>query len=286
MWWKGRRYSRKLYTTEGQCMQKAPKPCPEKLIGLVRVSTGKQAESGLGLEAQQSAIDAFRLSRNALLIKTYVEVESGKHDDIEDRPMLRAAVAHAKRSGARLVIAKLDRLLRSIPMLAYLKTSNIRFVACDNPEANELTVDILASVAANERRQISTRTREALAAYKAHRRVSRRVGLLHPGGVPPEVVEATAGKLGASLPQCRTLTAEAMARGRGKSARVRRAGAIEAYEDLAGYMKELRGDGPPGGLTLLAIAQRLNEDGHTTRRGKPWNAVQVMRVLRRFEATA
>src|SRR3954447_15928551 len=190
-------------------MHNVPRAGPEKLIGLIQVSTGRQAESGLGLEAQQAAIEAFRLARDATLIKTYVEVESGKHDEIEDRPMLRAAVAHAKRSGARLVIAKLDRLLRSIPMLAYLKTSGVRFVACDNPEANELTVDILASVAANERRQISTRTREALAVFKAEKRIPRRIKLLYPDGVPTAVAAATAGKLGASLPQCRTLGPEA-----------------------------------------------------------------------------
>ena len=142
------------------------------------------------------------------LIKTYVEVESGMHDDVDGRPQLRAAAAHANYARARLVIAKIDRLVRSIPVMAYLKQQRVQFVACDNPHANELTIDILVAVAADEGRRISQRTRDALAAYKAGRRVSKRTRALHPDGVPPEVIEATAGKLGASLPQCRNLDDE------------------------------------------------------------------------------
>src|SRR4051812_49917714 len=89
-----------------------------KLIGLVRVSTGKQGESGLGLEAQESAIEAYRRQVGGAVIKTYREVESGTHDSIEDRPQLRAAAAHARRSGATLVIAKIDRLVRSTVIAA------------------------------------------------------------------------------------------------------------------------------------------------------------------------
>lgn len=248
-----------------------------KLVGLVRVSTGKQGESGLGLEAQQATIEAYRHQHNGILIKSYVEIESGTHDAIEDRPQLRAAVAHARRSGARLVIAKIDRLVRSTVIAAYLKTSGVQFIACDNPYANELTIDILVAVAADEARRISTRTKEALKAYRASGRISKRIRLLYPDGVPPEVVEATAGKLGASLPQCRSLTPDGRARGQVRSAKVRAAAAAEAYADLAEYMQELRS----GGGSLRAIADRLNADGHTTRRGRPWNPTQVKRVLDR-----
>lgn len=256
----------------------AAAPGQVKMIGLVRVSTGKQGESGLGLEAQQATIEAYRSQHNGLLIKSYVEIESGTHDDIGDRPQLRAAVAHARRSGARLVIAKIDRLVRSTVIAAYLKTSGVQFIACDNPYANELTIDILVAVAADEARRISTRTKEALGAYRASGRVSKRIKLLYPDGVPPEIVEATAGKLGASLPQCRSLTPDGRARGQARSAKVRAAAAAEAYSDLAEYMHELRSEGRP----LRAIADRLNADGHTTRRGRPWNPVQVKRVLDRF----
>jgi DNA invertase Pin-like site-specific DNA recombinase len=227
----------------------------EKFIGLRRVSTGKQAESGLGLEAQQAAIEAYRNQHSGVLIKTYTEVESGGHDSIEERPQLRAAVAHARRSGATLVIAKIDRLVRSVVIGGYLKTSGVKFVACDNLYANELTIDILVAVAADERRRISARTREALAAYKAGRWVSKRIKLMYPEGVPARVVRETAGKLGASLPQCRNLTADGRTRGLARSARVRSARAVEVYADLAEHIQELR----RRGLKLREIAKSLSQ---------------------------
>jgi DNA invertase Pin-like site-specific DNA recombinase len=249
-----------------------------RLVGLVRVSTDRQGESGLGLEAQEAAIEAYRQATGSTLLKTYIEVESGMHDDIESRPQLRAAVAHTKRAGAVLTIAKIDRMVRSTVVMAYLKTSKVRFVACDNPYANELTIDILVAVAADEGRRISIRTKDALRAYKATGRVSRRIRAMYPNGVPSEVVEAKAGKLGASLPECRNLTPDARAKGTTKSVAVRKAGAIDAYADLAPFIRELH----DAGLTLRAIADRLDGEGHTTRRGRSWNPTQVSRVLERF----
>jgi DNA invertase Pin-like site-specific DNA recombinase len=253
---------------------------PTKMIGLIRVSTGKQGESGLGLEAQEAAIEEHRKRNDGILIKTYKEIESGTHDSIGDRPQLRAAVAHARRSGATLVIAKIDRLVRSTVIGAYLKQSGVKFQACDNPYANELTIDILVAVAADEGRRISTRTKEALAQYKAQGRVSKRIRLKYPKGVPAAIVKETAGKLGASLPQCRhNLTPEGMARGRARSIKVRQAKAVTEYADLSEYMIELRNQG----CTLRQIAQALTRDGHHTRRGKPWNPTQVWRILERLD---
>jgi DNA invertase Pin-like site-specific DNA recombinase len=101
----------------------------QNLVGLVRVSTDRQGESGLGLGAQEAAIEAYRAATGGTLLKTYVEVESGMHDDVESRPQLRAAVAHARRADAVLIIAKIDRMVRSTVVMAYLKTSKVRFVA-------------------------------------------------------------------------------------------------------------------------------------------------------------
>lgn len=248
-----------------------------KLVGLVRVSTDRQGESGLGLEAQTAAIEAHRAAMGGELLRTYAEVESGTHDDVAARPELLKAVAHARRAGATLVIAKIDRLVRSTVVMAYLKTSRVKFVACDNPYANELTIDILVAVAADEGRRISLRTREALKAYKAGKRVSKRIRLLYPAGVPEEVALATGGKLGAELPQCRNLTAAGRSKGVARSAAVRRVQAVEAYADLAPWIAELRSEGK----SLEAIAAALNAEGHTTRQGKAWNKVQVNRVLGR-----
>jgi DNA invertase Pin-like site-specific DNA recombinase len=253
---------------------------PEPLIGLIRVSTQKQGESGLGLDAQGADIEAYRKRVGGRLIRTYTEIESGKYDEIDDRPQLRAAVAHARRSGATLVIGKLDRLVRSIPMLAYLKKSEVKFIACDNSSANEVMIDILVAIAANERRLISRRTKDALKAYKAGKRVSKRIRAIYADRneeVPADVVEATAGKLGGELPQCRNLTEAARAKGLGRSAAARKAAAVSAFADLVPLMRQLRTEG----LSLHAIAERLNADGQSTRRQKTWSATQVKRVLDR-----
>jgi DNA invertase Pin-like site-specific DNA recombinase len=87
---------------------------PEKLVTYRRVSTVRQGESGLGLEAQVSAIERYRASRGCTTIAEYTEIETGKKDEMENRPELLKAIAHAQRAGARLVIAKLDRLARSV----------------------------------------------------------------------------------------------------------------------------------------------------------------------------
>lgn len=254
---------------------------PVKLVGLVRVSTPKQGESGLGLEGQDVDIEDYRRRTDGILLRTYTEIESGKYDDIEDRPRLKAAVGHALRSNATLVIGKLDRLVRSIPMLSYLKKTGVRFVACDNPNANEVMIDILVSIAANERRQTSERTKKALEAYRTGKHISKRVKAIYADRdeeVPPEVIEATAGKLGASLPQCReNLTEEGRRKGLARSAARRKALAIGAYADLVPFMRQLRAEG----LSLHAIANRLNTDGQSTRRGSAWSATQVKRVLDR-----
>jgi DNA invertase Pin-like site-specific DNA recombinase len=260
----------------------------ERLVGLIRVSTDKQERSGLGLEAQESAIERYRKSVGARLIKTFVEVESGTHDDVDSRPELKAAFAHAKRHKATVVIAKLDRLVRSTIVAAYLKSCGVPFVACDNPHANELTIDILAAVAADEARKIRERTKAALKAYREGRHVSKRIREKYDGNVPPEVVEATAGKLGAHLPQCRgKLTREAQERGWKKSAAKRRAAAIATYDDMAPRIMEFW----KSRLSLRAIADRLNQedreaaDDEAPEDGaKPfWSAMKVKRVLDRVD---
>ena len=118
-----------------------------KLVALRRVSTDGQGESGLGLEGQDAAIAAHVKATGCDLIATYTEVESATHDDLADRPELMKAIRHAKRSNATLVIGKLDRLVRSTIAMADSESQRCEFVACDNPYANELTIDILVAVA-------------------------------------------------------------------------------------------------------------------------------------------
>src|ERR1700757_3781471 len=134
-----------------------------KWISYLRVSTKRQGKSGLGLEAQHHAVDEFLNGGKWTLVKEYVEVESGKRTD---RPQLEASLKACRAYGAKLVIAKLDRLSRDAHFLLGLEKAGVDFVAADMPNANRLTVGIMAMVAEEERRMISKRTEEALAAAK------------------------------------------------------------------------------------------------------------------------
>jgi DNA invertase Pin-like site-specific DNA recombinase len=253
-----------------------------QVISYRRVSTAKQGESGLGLEAQDSAIQAYVSAYGHEIVATYTEVETAKKDEMENRPELVKAVAHAKRANAVLVIGKLDRLSRSVFVTATLHKAGVEFVACDNPTANKLTIDILSAVAENEARMISQRTRDALKAYKDGKRISKRIRLLYPNGVPPQVIEATAGKLGASLPHCRNnMTTEGRERGAKNAAKSHKARATEAYTDLVPDMTSWY----EAGMSLQEIADLLNAKRYKTRRQHSWNKVQVMRVLKRASVT-
>ena len=223
------------------------------VIGYVRVSTKGQGASGLGMEAQQAAIDAYAAQHSATVCRLYVEVESGRKSD---RPQLADALAHAKRSKATLVVAKLDRLSRNLAFLSALLEQKVDFVACDNQHVNKMTLQILAAVAEAEADAISARTKAALAAYKAR-----------------------GGKLGGARPECRNLTNEGRQRGAKAAGETLRKNADAAYSDLAPTLRELQGKGH----SHHSIAAELNKLGHTTRRGKPWNQVQVGRVLQRLQ---
>ena len=135
-----------------------------KFVAYYRVSTDRQGQSGLGLEAQRSAVMTYLDGGSWSMFAEFTEVESGKH---ADRPQLVAALAACKKHKAKLLIAKLDRLSRNLAFIATLMDSGVEFVAVDNPHANKLTVHILGAVAQHEREMISQRTRDALQAAKA-----------------------------------------------------------------------------------------------------------------------
>jgi DNA invertase Pin-like site-specific DNA recombinase len=248
-------------------------------IGLVRVSTEKQASSGLGLDAQMAAIERYRSDHGGELLQTYVEVESGKHNDIKKRPKLQEAAEHAVETDATLIIAKLDRLVRSASVLQFLRDSGVKFVASDNPHANKLTVHILVGVAENEAEMISTRTKDALRAYRDGKRPSKRLRALYPDGVPPAIAEATAGKLGAELPQCRNLTDAGRTKGQDRSAEVRAARARKSAEAIGRLIEAIRAEDPDA--SMEEIARQLNARKRRTPRGKVWSGKQVARAIDR-----
>lgn len=132
-------------------------------VAYYRVSTARQGQSGLGLDAQRSAVSGFLIGRGELTGE-FTEVESGRKND---RLQLAAALDLCRRRRAVLVIAKLDRLARNVAFVARLMESGVEFVAVDNPHANKLMVHMLAAFAEHERDQISARTVAALAAAKA-----------------------------------------------------------------------------------------------------------------------
>jgi len=222
-----------------------------KIIAYYRVSTKRQGESGLGLEGQREAVERYAASTGALIVTAYTEVETGKKPS---RPQLAKAIAHAKRTGSTLVVAKLDRLARNLAFTSTLMESGVEFIACDNPHANRLTIHILAAVAEDEARRISERTKSALAAAKRR-----------------------GAKLGASNPKCRNLTNDGRRRGSVAGGQAAKQAADEAYADMRDFFAAMRPS-----FSYQQIADCLNQRGDRTRTGKPWSDVAVMRACRRL----
>ena len=225
-------------------------PMPLRLVAYHRVSTVRQGRSGLGLEAQRAAIKNLAKERGGTVVASFTEVESGK---VDSRPELQKALQVARLTGATLAIAKLDRLSRNAAFLLTLRDSGVRFIAADMPEANDLTVGIMALVAQQEREAIARRTKEALAATKARGRklgnpngaaALRRAGK---GGVAP----SANGRRQRRHLRCRT--------------RARRRG------------RPLRADTP----VCAPWPPSSTAAGIVTRRGGRWHVSNVRNLLRR-----
>jgi DNA invertase Pin-like site-specific DNA recombinase len=135
-----------------------------KFVSYLRVSTQRQGKSGLGLEAQREAVEGYLNGGRWKLVQELVEVESGKRSD---RPELAKALSLCRLHRATLLVAKLDRLARNVAFVSALMESGVKFVAVDLPQANELTVHVMAAFAEHEAKAISARTKAALAAAKA-----------------------------------------------------------------------------------------------------------------------
>lgn len=137
---------------------------PKEFVAYYRVSSARQGQSGLGLDAQREAVRRYVQEVGGSLLAEHTEVESGKNPN---RPIIAAAIAECRKQRAVLLIAKLDRLSRNVAFISRLMDGAVDFVAVDFPAANRLLLHILAAVAENEREQISQRTKAALAAAKA-----------------------------------------------------------------------------------------------------------------------
>ena len=223
----------------------------QRFVAYERVSTARQGKSGLGLDAQRLAIDRFAAQSGAEVAARFTEVESGKRSD---RPELTKALHLAKVTGATLVIAKLDRLSRNAAFLLTLRDSGVRFLAVDLPQANDLTVGIMALVAQQEREAISRRTKEALAAAKA-----RGVKLGNPNGA---AALRRAGQGGVALRAAVSRNANQFA------------------QDLAPVIADLQSQGI---TTLRAIADELTTRGILTRQGGRWHVSNVRNLLQKLK---
>ena len=219
-----------------------------KYVAYYRVSTSRQDRSGLGLEAQKEAVRQFLESKGWPPIAEYTEVESGRSST---RPQLQAALAYCRLMGATLVVAKLDRLARNAAFLMNLRDAGVEFVCCDMPDANRMTVGILACVAEDEADRISRRTKEALAAAKA-----RGVKLGGDRGYRPPLEASLA------------------------AARAHRDKARSRAEDFRGVLAEISGG-------LQAKADEMNRRGIPTPSGRgEWHPATVARVLKKLEGAA
>jgi DNA invertase Pin-like site-specific DNA recombinase len=219
-------------------------------IAYYRVSTERQGRSGLGLEAQQEAVRSYLNGGSWKLVSEVIEVESGKRGD---RPKLAEALRLCRLHGATLIIAKLDRLARNVAFVSNLMESGVEFTAADFPQANRLTVHILAAVAEHEAKAISDRTKAALAAAKAR---GVRLG----------------GDRG-GLADIRDLGTRA-------SANARRAKSVSRAKDVLPVIREIQASTQP--CSLRKVAAELTMRAIPTPRGKGgWNASQVSRVIQK-----
>lgn len=217
----------------------------KKCISYFRVSTQKQGVSGLGLEAQRESVSRFLNGGEWELVAEFQEVETGKGADaLSKRPQLRAALAACRKEGATLIIAKLDRLARNVYFVSGLMESKVKFVACDMPEANELTIHIMAAFAEHEAKRISQRTKEALAIAK-----SRGVIL---------------GKAGA-----KNLRSNVEAR-------------QKIADNFADKLRPLFSNMKERGLSQREMVAELNVIGVPASKGGNWLLSQVQRVIKRL----
>src|SRR5436305_4344436 len=200
----------------------------EQAIAYLRVSTQRQHRSGLGLDAQRSAIERFAATELLQIAAEYVEAETGKGSDaLERRPQLAAALAAAKAAKCSVVVAKLDRLSRDVAFVAGLMAQRVPFIVAElGRDADPFMLHLYAALAEKERRLIAERTKAALAAKKAAGAIL---------GNPRNLAQA--GKIG-------------------------RAALIDVADEFAsGVLPVIRAIRATGALTLASMAMELNRRG-------------------------
>lgn len=221
----------------------------ELFVAYLRVSTQRQGYSGLGLEAQREIIHNYLRDRKPIF--EYVEVESGRKTD-KGRPKLKEALSQCRTYGAKLIVAKLDRLARNVSFLSALLDSDVEIIFCDFPQANKMVLHILASISQYEAELISSRTKQALAAKKA-----RGCKLGNPEHLMDKHKEAIANSN-------KTNSQKAEDNPNNKRA-------VAMLRILAEQ-----------GMTLTEMTDKLNKEGFVTSKGYEFRASQVYVLLKRY----
>lgn len=218
----------------------------DRIVSYIRVSTGKQGKSSLGIEAQREAIAGFAAAQRAEIAGEYVEVETGKGADALDRrPKLNAALAQARKAKAPVVVAKLCRLSRDVAFISGLMANRVPFIVVElGADADPFMLHVYAALAEKERNLIADRTRAALAAKRAQ---------------------------GATLGN-RTNLPEARAKGITTNQN-------DADTHAANVLPIIRQIQASGASTLRAVANALNARGIHTARGGVWHAATVRNIL-------
>ena len=221
----------------------------QQAVAYYRVSTARQGRSGLGIDAQRTAVARFAEAEGFTLTAEFVEAETGKGADALDRrPRLAAALAAGRSRKCPVIVAKLDRLSRDVAFIAGLMAQRVPFIVAElGADADPFMLHIYAALAEKERRLISERTRSALAARKAH---GARLGN------PTNADEALAiGR--------RTLTADA-----------------DAFAaNVLPIIESLR---VAGVTDLRGLASALNSRGVRTARGGRWHVSNVRNIIARW----
>jgi hypothetical protein len=229
------------------------------------VSTQKQGASGLGLQAQKNAVSSY-LKEGGKLAGEFTEVESGTRK--KKRVEIYKAIELAKKEKAILIVAKLDRLARDVEFTSALFNGGVEFLCCDNPNANKLTIQLLSVIAEHEAEVISKRIKDALRVKKDKIKKGNFINKDGSEMTPIEGVFRLGNPNGFSDYQ--KLGVQKIK----ENALLNKANQ-QAMDIICGARKE--------GLTLQQIADKLNRLQYTTRRGKTYNPMQVLRLFKRCE---
>lgn len=237
----------------------------KKFVAYYRVSTQKQGNSGLGLQAQKNAV-AYHIKENGNLIGEFIEVETGTRK--KKRVEIYKAIELAKSSKATLIVAKLDRLARDVEFTSALFNGGVDFICCDNPNANKLTIQLLSVIAEHEAEVISKRIKDALKVKKE--KIEKGIYTNKDGStMTPIDGEVRLGNPN-GFGEYQKLGVEKIK----ENARNNKNN-IQAMDIICSARKE--------GMTFQAIADKLNRLQYTTRRGKQFNPIQVQRLYKKCD---